>query len=95
VRCKNFDPLLNVSPYEGLALRVKGNGLRYKCIIRTDTNWDGIGYCRYKQHMHRTYVRHNVSSLYCCCKYKQAHAQAVLYLIAGPVLLHVPHLQLA
>ncbi|KAF6258399.1 complex I intermediate-associated protein 30-domain-containing protein [Scenedesmus sp. NREL 46B-D3] len=46
VRCKNFEPLLNLSPYEGLALRVRGNGLRYKCIVRTDTNWDGIGFCR-------------------------------------------------
>ncbi|WIA33798.1 hypothetical protein OEZ86_006910 [Tetradesmus obliquus] len=46
VRCKNYEPLLPLAGYEGLALRVKGNGLRYKCIIRTDTNWDGIGYCR-------------------------------------------------
>ncbi|KAL3146123.1 hypothetical protein ABBQ38_015470 [Trebouxia sp. C0009 RCD-2024] len=30
--------------YEGLGFRVKGDGLRYKCTIRTDTNWDGIGY---------------------------------------------------
>jgi hypothetical protein len=49
VRCKNFEPLLNMAPYEGLALRMKGNGLRYKCIIRTDTNWDGIGFCRCAQ----------------------------------------------
>lgn len=28
----------------GLELRVKGNGLRYKCIIRTDPGWDAVGY---------------------------------------------------
>eukprot|EP00878_Enallax_costatus_P006301 GHUV01006605.1.p1 GENE.GHUV01006605.1~~GHUV01006605.1.p1 ORF type:complete len:707 (+),score=173.74 GHUV01006605.1:310-2430(+) len=46
VRCKNFQPVLDLSAYEGIQLRVKGNGLRYKMIIRSDTNWDGIGYCR-------------------------------------------------
>jgi hypothetical protein len=24
---------------------LKGNGLRYKCILRTDPGWDGIAYC--------------------------------------------------
>ena len=28
------------------ALQVKGNGLRFKCIVRTESNWDGIAYCR-------------------------------------------------
>lgn len=23
---------------------MKGNGLRYKCIIRTDPGWDAVGY---------------------------------------------------
>jgi hypothetical protein len=46
VRSKNFTPPLDLSPYQGLTLRLKGNGLRYKCIIRTDANWDGIAYCR-------------------------------------------------
>lgn len=46
VRCKNFEPGLDLAAYEGLKLRVLGNGLRYKCIIRTDSSWDGIGYCR-------------------------------------------------
>lgn len=44
VRTKNFEPSLDLGAYGGLALRVKGDGLRYKCTIRTDTNWDGIGY---------------------------------------------------
>eukprot|EP00877_Chromochloris_zofingiensis_P004047 jgi/Chrzof1/13643/Cz08g05160.t1 len=46
VRCKNFNPLLNLGPYEGIQLRVRGDGLRYKLIIRTDTSWDGIGYSK-------------------------------------------------
>lgn len=47
VRCKNFEPPLDLAAYEGLRLRVLGNGLRYKCIIRCDSSWDGIGYCRW------------------------------------------------
>ena len=44
VRTKNFTPPMDLKSYGGLAFRVKGDGLRYKCTIRTDTNWDGIGY---------------------------------------------------
>lgn len=46
VRCKNYDPPLDLAAYEGIKLRVLGNGLRYKCIIRVDSSWDGVGYCR-------------------------------------------------
>lgn len=45
VRTRNFDPQLDLGAYGSLQLRVRGNGLRFKCIIRTDTNWDGIAYC--------------------------------------------------
>ena len=44
VRTKNFTPSLDLKAYGGLGFRVKGDGLRYKCTIRTDTNWDGIGF---------------------------------------------------
>jgi uncharacterized protein YbjT (DUF2867 family) len=44
VRTKNFEPLFNLSGYEGVKLRVKGDGQRYKVFLRTDTKWDGIGY---------------------------------------------------
>jgi len=44
VRTENFTPAMDLKSYGGLAFRVKGDGLRYKCTIRTDTNWDGIGY---------------------------------------------------
>jgi uncharacterized protein YbjT (DUF2867 family) len=45
VRTKNFEPSFNLSDYEGVEIRVKGDGKRYKFILRTETNWDGIGYC--------------------------------------------------
>ncbi|MBV6623383.1 MAG: CIA30 family protein [Rivularia sp. (in: Bacteria)] len=45
VRTKNFDPSFNLSGYKGIEIRVKGDGKRYKFILRTETNWDGIGYC--------------------------------------------------
>ena len=45
VRTKNFDPSFNLSGYEGVEIRVKGDGKRYKFIIRTETSWDGTGYC--------------------------------------------------
>ncbi|MGB7379327.1 MAG: CIA30 family protein [Rivularia sp. (in: cyanobacteria)] len=45
VRTKNFDPSFNLSGYEGVEILVKGDGKRYKCILRTETNWDGVGYC--------------------------------------------------
>lgn len=46
VRCRNFEPILDASAYQGLQIRLKGDGQRYKCIIRADTNWDGIAYCK-------------------------------------------------
>ncbi len=45
VRTRNFDPPLNLSEYEGIELRVKGDGQRYKFILRSEAKWDGISYC--------------------------------------------------
>ncbi len=45
VRTRNFEPSFNLSGYEGIEVRVKGDGNRYKFILRAETNWDGIGYC--------------------------------------------------
>ncbi|KAF8060080.1 NAGS2 [Scenedesmus sp. PABB004] len=45
VRCRNFDPPLDLSPYAGLRLRLRGTGLRYKLILRCDPAWDGVGFC--------------------------------------------------
>jgi uncharacterized protein YbjT (DUF2867 family) len=44
VRTKNFSPLLDLSGYQGVKLRVKGDGQRYKIFIRTESTWDGVGY---------------------------------------------------
>jgi len=44
VRTRNFEPPFNLAGYEGIELRVKGDGKRYKFIIRTDAKWDGIAY---------------------------------------------------
>ncbi|KXZ46130.1 hypothetical protein GPECTOR_46g199 [Gonium pectorale] len=45
VRTRNMDPPLDLAPYEGIELRLLGDGQRYKFIIRPDANWDGIAYC--------------------------------------------------
>ncbi len=44
VRTKNFSPAINLSGYEGVKLRVKGDGQRYKIFLRTESTWDGVGY---------------------------------------------------
>jgi uncharacterized protein YbjT (DUF2867 family) len=44
VRTRNFDPPFNLSGYEGVELRVKGDGQRYKLFLRTDTKWDSLAY---------------------------------------------------
>jgi uncharacterized protein YbjT (DUF2867 family) len=45
VRTKNIIPPLDLSDYQGISLRVKGDGKRYKFIIRCEGKWDGMGYC--------------------------------------------------
>lgn len=45
VRTKNIAPPLDLSAYQGISLRVKGDGKRYKFIIRCEGKWDGVGYC--------------------------------------------------
>lgn len=44
-RSKNLTPPLDLSAYQGILLRVKGDGKRYKFIVRCEGKWDGIGYC--------------------------------------------------
>jgi hypothetical protein len=43
VRTRNLQPPLDLSAYEGLELRLKGDGQRYKLIVRIDPAWDGVG----------------------------------------------------
>jgi Complex I intermediate-associated protein 30 (CIA30) len=45
VRTRNFDPAIDLSAYEGIALRVKGDGNRYKFMLRTESRWDGVAHC--------------------------------------------------
>lgn len=45
VRCKNFTQPWDLSAYQGIRLRVQGDGNRYKFITRCEGKWDGISYC--------------------------------------------------
>ncbi|MGB8690887.1 MAG: CIA30 family protein [Microcoleus sp.] len=45
VRTRNFDPPIDLTGFSSIQLRVKGDGQRYKFIIRSEAKWDGIGYC--------------------------------------------------
>lgn len=75
VRCKNFEPALDLAAYSGLKLRLLGNGLRYKCIIRTDAGWDGVGYCRWVLELKPTFG--SVGVLHC------AGILAGIYMVLG------------
>ncbi|PIA42111.1 hypothetical protein AQUCO_02100162v1 [Aquilegia coerulea] len=44
IRTKNFSVPEDLSAYDGLELRVKGNGRRYKLIVRISPEWDTVGY---------------------------------------------------
>ena len=44
VRTRNFDPPLDLSNYSGIELRIRGDGKRYKFLLRDETRWDGVGY---------------------------------------------------
>jgi hypothetical protein len=45
VRTRNFEPAIDLSGFEGIELRVKGDGNRYKFMLRTETRWDGVAHC--------------------------------------------------
>ncbi len=44
VRTKNFEPPFNFLGWEGLRLRLKGDGQRYKFILRNSDGWDSPAY---------------------------------------------------
>ncbi|XP_027105585.1 protein HIGH CHLOROPHYLL FLUORESCENCE PHENOTYPE 173, chloroplastic isoform X3 [Coffea arabica] len=44
IRTKNFPVPEDLSAYDGLELRLKGDGRRYKLIVRTSRDWDTVGY---------------------------------------------------
>ncbi|MEB3309602.1 MAG: CIA30 family protein [Snowella sp.] len=45
VRTKNFAQPLDLSQYDGIELKIQGDGKRYKLIVRGEDKWDGVGYC--------------------------------------------------
>ncbi|MEO1792076.1 MAG: CIA30 family protein [Cyanobacteria bacterium J06629_19] len=44
VRTRNFEPPFNLAGWTGLRLRVKGDGQRYKFIVRNSQAWDSPAY---------------------------------------------------
>ncbi|XP_004295588.1 PREDICTED: uncharacterized protein LOC101314642 [Fragaria vesca subsp. vesca] len=44
IRTKNLSTPEDLSAYDGLELRLKGDGRRYKLIVRTSGDWDTVGY---------------------------------------------------
>lgn len=46
LRTVNFESPMDLSEYEGLALRVQGDGNRYKLNVRCEEKWDGVAYCQ-------------------------------------------------
>ncbi|KAK9227540.1 hypothetical protein WN943_012593 [Citrus x changshan-huyou] len=44
IRTRNFAEPEDLSAYDGLELRLKGDGRRYKFIVRTSSDWDTVGY---------------------------------------------------
>ncbi|HEY9749910.1 MAG TPA: CIA30 family protein [Allocoleopsis sp.] len=43
IRTRNF-PAIALGNYQGIKLRVKGDGNRYKFLLRTEEKWDGVAY---------------------------------------------------
>jgi Complex I intermediate-associated protein 30 (CIA30) len=44
IRTRNFEPALDLSNYQGISVRVRGDGKRYKLFVRPGAQWDGLGY---------------------------------------------------
>ncbi|KAL0442614.1 UNVERIFIED_CONTAM: hypothetical protein Slati_1984100 [Sesamum latifolium] len=44
IRTRNFSIPEDLSAYDGLELCIKGDGRRYKLIVRTSRDWDTVGY---------------------------------------------------
>ena len=44
VRTRNLAPPLDLSAYQGLELQVRGDGQRYKFLLRSSSGWDSLAY---------------------------------------------------
>lgn len=60
VRTRNFDPPFNFSNWQGIRLRVRGDGQRYKLILRTNDRWDSTAYCASFDTVADTWIRVDV-----------------------------------
>lgn len=45
VRPRNWDPALDLGGYEGVRVTLRGDGQRYKFILRCSDEWDSVAYC--------------------------------------------------
>jgi hypothetical protein len=45
VRSRNFEPAYDLSDWQGIRLDLRGDGQRYKVILRNSSNWDSLAYC--------------------------------------------------
>ncbi|MBD1850953.1 CIA30 family protein [Cyanobacteria bacterium FACHB-502] len=45
VRTRNLEPPIDLSSYDGIELQLKGDGNRYKFMLRGETQWDGVAHC--------------------------------------------------
>ncbi|NJM47302.1 MAG: CIA30 family protein [Alkalinema sp. RU_4_3] len=44
VRTRNFDPAIDLSGYQGIELHLRGDGQRYKFLMRSDVGWDSVAF---------------------------------------------------
>jgi hypothetical protein len=45
VRTRNFEPPFNLQGWQGVRLVLRGDGQRYKVILRNSSSWDSRAYC--------------------------------------------------
>ncbi|MDB9528223.1 CIA30 family protein [Oscillatoria sp. CS-180] len=45
VRTRNFEPPFNLQNWQGIRLVLRGDGQRYKVILRNSNSWDSLAYC--------------------------------------------------
>jgi len=46
VRTKNFEPKMDLRGYDGMKIKLRGDGQRYKFMLRTSTDWDTTSFCK-------------------------------------------------
>lgn len=46
IRTRNVDPPINLAQWQGTVLHLKGDGQRYKWILRDSPGWDSLAYSR-------------------------------------------------